>query len=192
VLIAMMSAIAAYSLFGGTGFFFLLASGLIAVGLITIVWKNWYPEIFALCVFLSSVPCLFQHNNIDLLNVLNESMPGISTTLIEALGMGLVIVLGYLLLKLLNTIQVEYKRLVNGHVEKDEIRNVTREKLMGAAIFVFFAAIIAIPVMLLADWLTTGMSTVLSGFSGNVISVGLAVLLLLAACLYWLGRTLKS
>jgi ABC-type multidrug transport system fused ATPase/permease subunit len=192
VLIVIMSGIAAYSLFAGGTSMLLLAAGLICVGLLTIVWKNWHPEIFGCAVLISVVPCLLQHNTVDLLNALNENLPGIPTTLVEALGLGLVLVLGYLVLKLLNGIQIEHKRLVAGQAEKEEIRRVTQDKMLAAAIFVFFSGLISVPLILVANWLTADLTAALSSFTGNVIAIGLGIMLLMAGCLYWLGRTLKS
>ena len=192
-LIVIMSIIAAYSLFGTNIWGYLLGFGLVLAGVLTIVWKNWRPEIFSCLVLFAEICCLFQHNHVDLLADFNNgNLPGINTTLMEALGLGLVTVLGYLMLKLLNNIQIEHKSLVDGQAEKDEIRSVTRDKLMASAIFVFLSGMISIPVILISDSLSTGTSNVLSHFSGNIITIGLGIMLLLAACLYWLGRTLKS
>jgi hypothetical protein len=52
--------------------------------------------------------------------------------------------------------------------------------------------VISIPVILLSNWLINGVSNFLSSFTGNIIAIGLGIMLLLAASLYWLGRTLKS
>jgi hypothetical protein len=192
-LIVIMSIIAAYSLFGTNIWGYLLGFGLILIGVLTIVWKNRRPEIFSSLVILSAICCLFQHNRVDLLADFNNgSLPGISTTLIEACGLGLVTVLGYLMLKLLNNIQIEHKSLVDGQAEKEEIRSVTRDKMMAAAIFVFLSGMISIPVILLSNGLMVGISNALSGFSGNIVAIGLGIMLLLASCLYWLGRTLRS
>jgi len=192
-LIVIMSIIAAYSLFGTNIWGYLLGFGLILIGVLTIVWKNRRPEIFSSLVILSAICCLFQHNRVDLLSDFNNgSLPGISTTLIEACGLGLVTVLGYLMLKLLNSIQIEHKSLVDGQAEKEEIRSVTHDKMMAAAIFVFLSGMISIPVILLSNGLMVGISNALSGFSGNIVAIGLGIMLLLASCLYWLGRTLRS
>jgi hypothetical protein len=192
-LIVIMSIIAAYSLFGTNIWGYLLGFGLILIGVLTIVWKNRRPEIFSSLVILSAICCLFQHNRVDLLADFNNgSLPGISTTLIEACGLGLVTVLGYLMLKLLNSIQIEHKSLVDGQAEKEEIRSVTHDKMMAAAIFVFLSGMISIPVILLSNGLMVGISNALSGFSGNIVAIGLGIMLLLASCLYWLGRTLRS
>ena len=96
------------------------------------------------------------------------------------------------MLKSLNTIQSEHKELIDGQAEKDEINNVTYEKLIVVSILVFFSGVISIPVILLSNWLINGVSNFLSSFTGNIIAIGLGIMLLLAASLYWLGRTLKS
>ena len=192
VLIVLMSVIAAYGLFGGDIRSLMLAFVLIIAGVLTIVWKNWHPEVFSFIVLSTAFPCLLQHNSINLLDVMDINLPGVDTTLIEALGLGLVIILGFLMLKLLNEIQIEHRELVEGQAEKDEIRSVTHEKLIAASIFVFFSGAISIPVILLSNWLINGASNALSGFTGNIIVIGLAIMLLLAASLYWLGQTLKS
>ena len=192
VLIVLMSIIAAYSLFGGNIRSLILDFVLILAGVLSIVWKNWHPEVFSFIVLSTAFPCLLQHNSINLLDVMDINLPGVDTTLIEALGLGLVIILGFLMLKLLNEIQIEHRELVEGQAEKDEIRSVTHEKLIAASIFVFFSGMISIPVILLSNWLINGASNALSGFTGNIIVIGLAIMLLLAASLYWLGQTLKS
>jgi hypothetical protein len=64
--------------------------------------------------------------------------------------------------------------------------------MMAAAIFVFLSGMISIPVILLSNGLMVGISNALSGFSGNIVAIGLGIMLLLASCLYWLGRTLRS
>jgi hypothetical protein len=192
-LIVLMSIIAAYSLFGGNIRFFVLAFGLILIGVLTIVWKNWLPEIFSFAVLFTAFPCFLRHSSVDLLNrVTNHWTVGISTTLIESIGLAFVTILGYLMLKTLNAIQIEHRELIDNQAEKDEIRSVTHDKLVATSILVFFSGIISILVVLLSNSLTEGMSTYLSHFSGNIIAIGLGILLLLAACLYWLGRTLKS
>ena len=192
-LIVLMSIIAAYSLLGSSIGSYALAIGLILVGVLTVVWKNRQPEIFSIVVFATALLCLLRHNSVDLLErEMNNSTLGIDTTLIEALGLALVIILGYLMLKLLNTIQIAHRELIDGQAEKDEIRSVTHDKLIATSILVFFSGILSILVVLLSNSLTAGISTYLSHFSGNIIAIGLGILLLLAACLYWLGRTLKS
>jgi len=42
------------------------------------------------------------------------------------------------MLKSLNAIQIEHKSLIDGQAEKDEISNVTYEKLIVVSILVFF------------------------------------------------------
>jgi len=192
LLIVLMSTLAAYSLFGGNIRSLLLTIGLVLVGVLTIVWKNWYPEIFSGVVLLTTLPCLFKHDSIDIFNMSNSGLPGVSTTPVEALGLGLVIVLGYLILKLLNTTQAGHKSLITGRAEKDEVRKITREQLVAVSIFVFFSGLISIPVILISNWLTTGISSLMSGFTGYVMAIGLGIMLLLAACLYWLNRTMKA
>ena len=192
-LIVLMSIITAYSLFGGNIRSFVLAFGLTIVGVLTIVWKNWYPEIFSFVVLLTTFPCLLRHNSVDFLDrVMSRWTVGIGTTLVESLGLALVIILGYLMLIPLNVILIEHKELVDGQAEKDEIRRVTTDKLMAVSILVFFSGMISIPVVILSNSLKEGISTYLSNFSGNIVAIGLGIMLLLAACLYWLGRTLKA
>ena len=192
LLIALMSTLAAYSLFGSNIHSLLLAVGLVLVGILTIVWKNWYPEIFSGVVLLTTLPCLFKHDSIDIFNMNNSGLPGVSTTPFEALGLGLVIVLVYLILKLLNSIQIGHQKLLDGEAEKDEVRNLTREQLVAVSIFVFFSGLISISVILISNWLTTGISSLMSDFTGYVMAIGLGIMLLLAACLYWLSRTMKT
>ena len=193
LLIVLMSLIAAYSLFGGDIRSLMLAFVLILAGVLTIVWKNWHPGIFSGAALIAALPSLFRHNSTDLIGTSNNpNFHGINTTLIEAFGLGLVIILGYLMLKSLNAIQSEHKELIDGQAEKDEINNVTYEKLIVVSILVFFSGVISIPVILLSNWLINGVSNFLSGFTGNIIAIGLGIMLLLAASLYWLGRTLKS
>ena len=193
LLIVLMSLIAAYSLFGGDIRSLMLAFVLIVAGVLTIVWKNWHPGIFSGAALIAALPSLLRHNSTDLIGTSNNpNFHGINTTLIEAFGLGLVIILGYLMLKSLNAIQIEHKELIDGQAEKDEINNVTYEKLIVVSILVFFSGVISIPVILLSNWLINGVSNFLSSFTGNIIAIGLGIMLLLAASLYWLGRTLKS
>ena len=193
LLIVLMSIIAAYSLFGGDIRSLMLAFILILAGVLSIVWKNWHPGIFSGAALIAALPSLLRHNSTDLIGTSNNpNFHGINTTLIEAFGLGLVIILGYLMLKSLNAIQSEHKELIDGQAEKDEIRGVTHDKLMAVSILVFFSGLISILVVLLSNSLTQGISTYLSHFSGNIIAIGLGIMLLLAASLYWLGRTLKS
>ena len=193
ILIILMSIVAAYSLWGSSIHSYELAFGLTLVGVLTIVWKNWNPGLYSLIVFVTALPCLLRHNSVDFLDrVMSRWTVGVNTTLVESLGLALVIILGYLMLKPLNAIQIEHKELVDGQAEKDEIRGVTHDKLMAVSILVFFSGMISILVVLLSNSLTQGISTYLSNFSGNIIAIGLGIMLLLAASLYWLGRTLKS
>jgi len=192
-LIVLMSIIAASSLFGSSTRSIMLVFGLIITGVLTIVWKNWHPEVFSFIVLFTTVPCVLRHNNVDLLaRVMSHSTVGISTTLIESLGLAFVTIIGYLMLKTLNAIQIEHRELIDSQAEKNEIRSVTHDKFIAVSILVFFSGIISILVALLSNSLATGISTYLSHFSGNIIAVGLGILMLLAACLYWMGRTLKS
>jgi hypothetical protein len=138
------------------------------------------------------LPCLFKHDSIDILNMSNSGLPGVKTTFMEALGLGLVMILGYLLLKLLNSIQIVHKKLLDGEAEKDEVRKLTREQLVAVSIFVFFSGLISVPLILISSWLHIGILSFLSHFSGNIIAVGRGVLLLLAACFYWMARKVKS
>jgi hypothetical protein len=192
LLIVLMSTLAAYSLFGSNIRSLLLTVGLVLVGVLTIVWKNLGSEIFSGAVLLTMLPCLFKHDSIDILNMSNSGLPGVKTTFMEALGLGLVMILGYLLLKLLNSIQIVHKKLLDGEAEKDEVRKLTREQLVAVSIFVFFSGLISVPLILISSWLHIGILSFLSHFSGNIIAVGLGVLLLLAACFYWMARKVKS
>ena len=192
LLIVLISTLAAYSLLGGNMQSLLLAIGLFLVGVLTIVWKNWGSEIFSGAVLLITLPCIFKHDNIDILNMSNSGLPGVKTTFMEALGLGLVMILGYLILKLLNSIQIVHKKLLDGEAEKDEVRKLTREQLEAVSIFVFFSGLISVPLILISSWLHSGILSSLSHFSGNIIVVGLGVLLLLAACFYWMVRKVKS
>ena len=192
LLIVLMSTLAAYSLFGSNIRSLLLTVGLVLVGVLTIVWKNLGSEIFSGAVLLTMLPCLFKHDSIDILNMSNSGLPGVKTTFMEALGLGLVLILGYLILKLLNSIQIGHKKLLDGEAEKDEVRKLTREQLVAVSIFVFFSGLISVPLILISSWLHIGILSFLSHFSGNIIAVGLGVLLLLMALFYWMARKVKS
>ena len=192
VLIVLMSTVASFSLLESDITTYPVILGLVLVGGLTIIWKYWQPELFSVLVFAVAFPALLKHNGVNILDTLNGKWPGADTSFAEALGLGMIIILGYLLLKSMNAIQIEYKELTEGQAEKNETLIVTTDKLMATTLFVFFCGIISLLIALISKAVTSKVSGALTGFTGGAIAIGLGIMLLLAAALYWLGRTLKS
>ena len=198
-LVLLMSAMAAYCLFPIMELWTLL---LIAVLLLTGVSMIMFPRIsallFSLLTFGASLPAILTHNILDIGRFTYQNPYqiafGLPTREITfeipywaALGIGLFLISGYLVLSYLNSLQREYQLVISGDMDIIEAKNVIGRNIIMVMLPVLaglFAALLIIPL----DALQPAITEYIQDYPWSIIIFGLTSVLLLCGLIYWIGN----
>jgi len=162
------------------------------------------PELFSVLATLISLPAILQHSTVDWwvfksAPSLYEVMGGglLQTRLYTfitpeftfpfALGLGLLLVTGYLALSYLHSLQKDYRTLAAGQAEIAEVNEVTNRSFIPVVRALIASTALAVVVAILLWLAQTVVTNYLTEISWNIIFIGLAAILVLAGYIYWLG-----
>jgi len=200
-LILIISAAASYSLLGTNVLSFLPFIGLSVVGTVMIFFLAFGPALFSLLAALVSLPAILNYSMVDWIaiyyNALHQVrgmlMPtrertlGQGVTFPIAVGLGLLIILGYLALSYFQSLQKDYRTLVNGQAEMTEVDEVINKNLVVIVLALIASVVFAAVVVTLLGVFPPALADYLKGFPWSIIIIGSTAVLLLAGFVYWVG-----
>lgn len=200
VLVILMSAAASYCLLGlvpNIGVrVFLIFLGLTVFGGITIFFTKISPLLFSIPTLVMSLGMILKYNMLDLGTIRYQGFQArgdIYTDLIPelnfpaALGLGLFLILGYLALSHLHSIQKDYQAMASGEAEINEVEEVTHRNITIVWIILATSVVVAVVVAFLLRAVQPAITEYLRDYPWSVMVLGLAAVLLIAGFLYWLG-----
>jgi len=203
ILIVIISFAASFSLPITSDWAIIVSAGMVAVGTVMIFYPRLGPELFSVLATVI-LPAILMHSTVDwwsfkLAPSLYEVIGGglLRTrlyvaiapefTFALALGLGLLLVAGYLALSYLHSLQKNYRTLTAGQAEIAEVNEVTNRSFIPVVRALIGSAALAIVVAVLL-WVVKMVATnYLAEMSWNIIFIGLAAILVLAGFLYWVG-----
>jgi len=204
ILIVIISVASSFSLPITGVWAILVSAGLAAVGIVTIFYPRLGPELFSVLATVISLPAILMHSTVDwwsfkLAPSLYEVIGGglLRTrlyvaiapefTFALALGLGLLLVAGYLALSYLHSLQKNYRTLTAGQAEIAEVNEVTNRSFIPVVRALIGSAALAVVVAVLLWVIKMVATNYLAEMSWNIIFIGLAAVLVLAGFLYWVG-----
>ena len=205
VLIVIISVAASFSLPITSDWAIIVSAGMVAVGSVMIFYPRFGPELFSILATLISLPAILLHSTVDwwALKSVYSVREGYrlmightaitpESTFFLALGLGLLLVTGYLALSYLHSLQKGYRTLAAGQAEIDEVNEVTNRSFIPVVRALIASAALAAVVgfLLWVAWMAA--TDYLADISLNIIFIGLAAVLVLAGYIYWLGVRRKG
>jgi hypothetical protein len=195
-LVLLMSAAAAYCIVQIIGSWTLLLIGvLLLTGGLMIVFPRIGVLPFSLLTLISTLPAILGHNIIDI-GKLTYKGSGFfgqttlsTTTLIPywaALGIGLFLISGYLVLSYLNSLQKEYQAAVSADMNIIETKNVTGRNIL-TIMFPFLAGLLAALLIIPLNVVQPAIAEYMQNFSWSIIVFGFISVLLVSGMVYWIG-----
>ena len=204
VLIVIISVAASFSLPITSDWAIIVSAGMVAVGSVMIFYPRLGPELFSVLATVISLPAILQHSTVDWFTLklvwstigyrmtIGHAAITPESTFFLALGLGLLIVTGYLALSYLHSLQRGCRTLAAGQAEIVEVNEVTNRSFVPVVGALIASAALAIVVAVLL-WVVRMVATdYLTDISLNIIFIGLAAVLVLAGYIYWLGVRRKG
>lgn len=202
VLVLLMSAAATYCFFPIIGLWTsLLFAGLLLTGVLMIVFPRTGALPFSLPAFIASLPAILSHNIMDIGKFSYQGpiwaeSPTLNITPVisywMALGTGLFLISGYLVLSYLNSLQKEYQAAVSGDMDIIETKKVTGRNIIMLVIFPVSAGILAALLIIPLNAVQPAVTGYLQNYSWSIIVFGLISVLMLGGLIYWLGISKHS
>ena len=196
--VLLMSAVASYCLYQLIGLWtILLFFGLLLTGFIMILFPRIGALPFSLFTFITSLPAILTHNILDIGKYTNQNPfyfgAQVSTREITfeisfwvALGIGLFLISGYLVLSYLNTLQKEYQVAVSADMNIIETKKVTGRNVL-VIMFPFLAGLLAALLIIPLNAVQSAIAEYMQNFSWSIIIFGLISVLLVSGLVYWIG-----
>ena len=178
-------------------------AGLVNIGTIMIVFRGYGPELFSFLAFLLAMPSILMFSvigwtaksfeTVDWLEaVIHERVFVVEMPLPLGVGLGLVIITGYLALSYLHKAQKDYGAFMAGEAEISEAAETTRKDLIIMAVLLGISVAITVVLVVLLNLLQSAAADYLEDLSGGVILIGVVAVLVLAGFVYWIGASVRK
>ncbi|MBN2074279.1 MAG: hypothetical protein JW762_01885 [Dehalococcoidales bacterium] len=199
-LVLLMSAVAAYCLYQLIGLWtILLFVGLLLTGVSMILFPRIGALPFSLLTFIASLPAVLTHNILDIGKYTNQNPFSFGSQALTrettfeisfwvALGTGLFLISGYLVLSYLNSLQKEYQADVSGDMDIIETKKVIGRNII-VVIFPVLAGILAALLIIPLKAIQPAITEYMQNFPWSIIVFGLISVLLVGGLLYWIGTS---
>ncbi len=192
VLILIISAVVSYSLWGNA-LAFVPFAGISGLGIWLVVFKNWGPEWFTVLTGFVAMPAILKHNTVDILyQIMKDWTIGQEISSTEAVGLGLIVMVGYLALKYLNMSQKQYVAMLANKADKHEANQVLFENQSIIVLILIAGTVLTMAIILSTNVFNSPVTNLLTHFTGNALVLGLAAVVIIGVYLFWLGRIGKE
>jgi hypothetical protein len=198
-LVLLMSAVAGYCLFPIIGLWtILLFIGLLLTGASMIIFPRIGVLPFSLLTFIASLPAILTHNVIDIGTFTSQAPPFYGSWSAPremtfeipywaALGIGLFLICGCLILSYLNSMQKEYQAAISGEMDLIETKKVTGRNIIIATIYPVMAGLLAALLIIPLKAVQPAITEYMQNFPWSIIVFGLISVLLISGLVYWTG-----
>ena len=162
-------------------------------GVQSIILRSKGGGTFTWLVVIFSLPSLLSYNSINIFNIFGLTFKAITRiNFYQLLGLGILIMLGYVLLSHMSVLKQSRRSLIKRHANLVDIEEVNSQGYLFILLATAAALITVALLALIARGIEVLIFPLLSRLSWNLVLLGLGCILVLAVYLYWLGSQRHS